>query len=230
MKNSFKTTAGVSLVLFVCLVAARADFINLPVKWSQPVGLTNSVIFGVDRLSDHTANQVMANDWLCDGSGPIVAVRWWGSYIGVSTVRPTNFINNFDISFHSSIGSHPFSLPDSGGIVWTNIIAQEEFVGFDEAGDAVYRYDAYLPAPFIQINGTEYFLDIDRPTGENWGWHEAALPWPVLDWAAMGTTHNGPWATYLPYTELAFELMVPEPSIIALLALGGLALLWRKRN
>jgi hypothetical protein len=233
MKNLYKITVGIALALFVCLVTARADYIDLPIKWSQTVGVSNSVILGVDRLSDHTANTVMANDWLCDGSGPIVAVRWWGSYIGSSTVIGTGYINNFDLSIHASDGSestHPFSSPTSLFAYYQNLTVQQEFVGFDTVGDAVYRYDAYLPMPFYQVYNTEYFLDIDRPTGENWGWHEAALPWPVLDWAAVGTNHNGPWETYTPYTELAFELMIPEPSTIALLGLGGLALLWRKRH
>jgi hypothetical protein len=231
MKYLSKIASAFFLALFVCMFTARADYIYLPVKWSQPIGWDTGVITGVDRLSDHTVNMVMANDWLCDGSGPIVAVRWWGSYIGSSTIIPTGYINNFDISIHSSVGSHPSSLPSTSLEFWGNVTAQQEFVGYDAAGDAVYRYDAYLPTPFVQVNGTEYFLDIDRPTGQNWGWHEAALPWPVLDWAAYGTSHVGPWATYSPNTELAFELMIiPEPSTIALLALGGVLLLQRRRS
>jgi len=223
MKNAFRTTAVTALTLFGCVVAARADYIDLPIKRSQPIGWDNGVIIGVDRLSDHTVNTVMANDWLCNDPHPIVAVRWWGSYIGSSTVIPTGYINNFDISIHASDGSelnHPSSLPTDLLALWTDVTVQQEFVGFDVSGDAVYRYDAYLPSPFDQTPGTEYFLDIDQPTGENWGWHDADLPYPVLDWAAVGTTHAGPWQTYVPNTELAFELMVPEPSTLAIAGWG----------
>lgn len=233
MKTTFKKTAVcLGAFLLVSVAGVRADYITLPVKWSQPIGFTDpQTIYGVDRLSDHTVGAVMANDWLCDDGSPIVAVRWWGSYIGQSAVDPTPFVNAFDISIHASVGTHPFSLPsDSALELYTSVTAQQEFVGYDEVGDAVYRYDAYLPSPYPQQMGVEYFLDIDLPTGQNWGWHDAALPYPNLDWAAMAPTHQGPWSTFQPNTELAFEIMtIPEPTTCVLLGLAGLALLrWRR--
>src|SRR5262245_57699093 len=71
---------------------ASADFIPLPVKWSQPIvyDASGTVIIGKDRLSDHTAGVVRADDFVCDTPLPIVAVRWWGSYIGSTQIRPTS--------------------------------------------------------------------------------------------------------------------------------------------
>jgi hypothetical protein len=76
-------------VLVLLAQSALADFIPLPVKWSQPIGFnpTNGLIIGKDRLSDHTAfgpngGVVRADDFICNTPLPIVAVRWWGSYIG----------------------------------------------------------------------------------------------------------------------------------------------------
>lgn len=227
---------------------ARGDLITLPVKWSQPIGVNpaNGLIFGADRLSDHTVGVVMADDFISDGR-PIVAVRWWGSYIGQTSIRPTAFIGPFDISFHLSVfppgAEHPFSLPSAEPMYLRTLLSvQEEFVGFDEAGHAVYRYDAFLPDPFFEQAGVEYFLDIDKPTNENWGWHDSRPPHPILDWAAFAPGHFGPWATFQPNTDLAFELMTnvdnaaPEASTLPLivgasaLSLLGRTIIRRRRS
>ena len=83
----------------------------------------------------------------------------------------------FDISFHDSTantvpgGGHPFSLPTTL-LLLQPVVAQEFYVGVDQGGDYVYRYDAYLPQWFYQqgttANPIEYFMDIDQPLGQNW--------------------------------------------------------------
>jgi hypothetical protein len=232
MKNLFKIAAGVSLILFVCLVTARADYIDLPIKWSQPITDVNldGIIDGGLVSSDHTVVGVKADDFTSDGR-PIVAVRWWGGYISDINQRPNGYTGPFDISFHLSAGTHPDSLPvDPYLVLYENVTAQEVFIGMNQFGMFVYRYDAYLPMPFYETAGVEYFIDIDKPTAETWGWQtiDTSLS-PIQDWAAnTGGNHVGPWS-HIP-DDLAFELMVPEPSTIALLALGGLALLWRRRS
>ena len=78
----------VALFLVLCLapLAAQADFIPLPVKWSQlPVVVDDGTglkhFIGVDYLSNHQMGVVVADDFVCDDPRPIVAVRWWGSYL-----------------------------------------------------------------------------------------------------------------------------------------------------
>jgi hypothetical protein len=232
--------------LLLLVPSVLADFIPLPVKWSQPIGFTTNavgipVIVGRDRLSDHTMGVVRADDFVCNTPEPIVAVRWWGSYLGSNQViRPTSpgYTVPFDISFHLSTQSlvptniHPFSLPLDSPLLLQPVLAQEEFVGFDIFGEAVYRYDAYLPQPFQQ-QGTaakpmEYFIDIDKPTHENWGWHET--PFGGLDYPAMAPGHFGPW-THDPPHDLAFELMVvPEPATGAVFTAAGVMLFILRRR
>jgi len=212
---------------------AWADFISWPVKWSQPVGSTSGIIIGSDRVSDGTIPWIMADDFLCNDPAPVKAVRWWGSYIGETTQRPgsTNFTVAFDISFYSSAGAHPNSKPGALLLPET-VLAQEVFVGRDQSGDYVYRYDAYLPVPFPQLTNTEYFVSISQPSGENWGWHDAAGDHPALDWAAFNPYGSG-WFTFQPKTDLAFEIMIPEPGAGVLGLLGGgllLAMAWRRRK
>lgn len=237
-----------ALTFTVTVLPALADFIPLPVKWSQPIGFDAAgFIIGKDRLSDHTAFEpsgggiVRADDFICDIPLPIVAVRWWGSYIGEGpgsglAPRPTTPAGGagpFDISFHFSTANfqpgtvHPFSLPESTPLYLTTVLAQEEYVGVDQVGHYVYRYDAYLPTPFQQqgtpANPLEYFLDICKPTRENWGWHES--PFGGLDFPAVAPGHFGPWTSDAPH-DLAFELMVvPEPTSAVILGVGAALLL-----
>jgi hypothetical protein len=227
-------------VLLFAAGSAWADFINLPVKWSQVPWDKN----GSDWLSDHRSGQVIADDFLCYTPEPIVAVRWWGSYKHDTEPRKPGRTGPFDISFHNSLGLHPGSLPGPLITMYT-VNAQEVFVGLDNSGEPVYRYDAYLTnaagalEPFDQwryshdqqYNMGELFIGICKPTLQNWGWHEVALPHPILDFAAAALGHNDPWDRAGCGTDMAFELMViPEPATVCLLGLGALSLLRRRKN
>ncbi len=129
------------VVLAVSFTPAYADYIDLPVKWSQ----TPWDPAGTDWLSDCTLYNVMADDFICNSKDPIVAVRWWGSYPIETAPRENGFTGPFDISFHLSVDEHPFSLP--GPVVYFNQVrAQEFFVGLDNQGVPVYCYDAYIPS------------------------------------------------------------------------------------
>ena len=220
---------------------ALADFIPLPVKWSQPIGYEpgTGVIIGKDRLSDHTVNVVRADDFICNDPLPIVAVRWWGSYIGEGPnglpPRPTTppATVAFDLDFYASTGGpHPVSLP-TALLLGQIVFAQEDFVGVDQTGEYVYRYDAYLTQPFFQqgttANPVEYFMAIDQPSGQAWGWHEA--PTLFMDSPAFSPAHGGPWTSIAPMHDLAFELMtIPEPGVATLGGFGLLALLISRRR
>lgn len=224
---------------------AAADFIDLEVKWSQTPWDPD----GDDWLSDHAmlAGQVMADDFVCDSPDKIQAVRWWGSYLGQTVQRMDGFTGPFDISFHNSVGPHPTSLPGPLITLYT-VNAQEVFVGLDNKGEPVYRYDAYLPEgeAFDQWayshdgnpdhNQGELFIDICKSTNEGWGWHEVVAPHPRLDFAAVGiplvpgSSEYEPIAWQSTDTDLAFELMIPEPATLSLLLAAGAALTSTRRS
>lgn len=215
-----------SLCVLFAANLAWADWIDLPVKWSQLPAFEN----GYDYLSNHPGQITRADDFMCYDPAPIVAVRWWGSYSETSprTEQP-GFWKQMDISFHfSDGGQHPYSLPLNPYISLQTVLAQEIWSGiYDAAGEPVYEYNAYLVEPFNQEPGTEYFIDIDDPIEQTWGWHQAQ--YQQMDFHAMQTpNHVGPWVTG-GEVDLAFELMIPEPATIALLGLGALSLLRRRK-
>jgi hypothetical protein len=239
--KSLKRCAAVLGVMAICASTALADFIKDPVKYSQPIGFDASgLVIGMDLRSDHTSGGIMADDFLCASLDPIVAVRWWGSYVGEgpnsgALPRPTTppATIAFDIDFYGSTGGpHPLSLPTTLQL-GQPVLAQEDYVGVDQFGDYVYRYDAYLPQSFYQqgttANPIEYFMAIDQPSGQNWGWHES--PTQNMDSPAFSPAHGGPWTSTAPMHDLAFELMtVPEPSVLTLGGLGLLAVLTSRRR
>jgi len=232
-------------VLLFAAGSAWADLIDLPVKWSQVPWDPDGADYLSDCLGGTGQGQVIADDFLCLIPEPIVAVRWWGSYKHEKEPRDDGWTGPFDISFHNSLGPHPGSLPVPGPpITMYTVNAQEVFVGFDNSGEPVYRYDAYLTdaagaqEPFDQwrysqdqrYNIGELFIDICKPTLQNWGWHEVAATHPILDYAVAAPTHGGPWGRAGCGTDMAFELMVlPEPTTIGLLGLGSLVLLRKRR-
>ena len=231
-----------SLAFVVALVAVglagpgHAEMIPLPVTWSQPIvdltgprGEPDGIIDGVDRQSNRQFGAPgLADDFRSDGQ-PIVAVRWWGSFIG--STQQHGLDGWMQIGFYASTATdHPFSLPVEPPLALYPSMPQEEFVGMDAGGDLVYRYDAYLPEPFYEVAGTEYFIAITAISHSDgaWGWHETV---GTLDYAAIGGGFSGTWATAIPETNLAFELMtVPEASAALLLASGVLGLSAARRR
>ena len=235
-----------SLVLIIVLAGgiAQADHIGLPVKWSQ---LPDLYYGSASRArAEHPqawGGQIVADDFLCESPLPVVAVRWWGSYLD-TTLEPTGGSRylDFEIVFHTddpldltqsppvNSQGYEYSTPlDVISSSWHYVEAQEEFYGVVTAPGQpsynLYEYNAYLPVPFEQVEGTIYWIDIEydeqgnhgQAVGDIWAWNSSTFSWN--DKAVYGPTHNGAW-TVVPCHNMAFELMVPVPGAVLLGILG----------
>ena len=256
MKAAYVLTIAMAMVMASATVAL-AGHINLPVKWSQLPDMNQ----GVDKYSVHLGNAVCSNDWQCTSPEPVVAVRWWGSYLdGHDPGSGPNQVP-FELVLHWDVPANTVS-PDSGEVlayshpgnngplpVWFNLSVQEHFYGTTAGGEKVYEYNVRLGYPYFDQqawidnyfnpvpNNNIFWLDIgyaDLDASQHakhvWGWHEANVL--QLDNAISNPAlHFLPWANVTVLNkDLAFELMTPEPATLALLGLGAVATLIRRRR
>lgn len=244
------------LILICWGAGALADPINLPVKWSQLPDL-NIANNPASWPSDHPI-VVVSNDWQCNDPNPVVAVRWWGTYVGAAP--PPGINKQFELVFHADIPAGvndpvippgqqnplPFSHPATP-VLWGGFVAAQETAlagpGGIVNGQQVYEYDAYLPTPFSQSLGTIYWLDIAYdnsplpnpqilPGGATWDrWQAVNM---ILDATVSEALPHQGWTGQPLGADASFEIMVPIPSTLPLMGSGlfGLAVMayrrWRK--
>ena len=192
---------------------------------------------------------VVADDWLCTETGPVDDVHIWGSW------RQDNAgqISNIHLSIHDNIlaTAGGFSMP--GALLWEGDFGPSDFIIRDYgAGDqgwyspSVGEYIPFehalfhqinivdIPPPFIQQEGTVYWLDVSVATLDpvsEWGWKTSLDHWN--DDAVWSEGPDGVWQELLdPMSggslDMAF-VITPEPATLGLLIIGGLAVLRRQR-
>ncbi len=253
MKTARMSLVGiVTAVVLVAAQAAWADYIELPVKWSQmpdvEIGQDHKSIHGVAGTLD---GPVVADDYVCKSPEMVVALRWWGSYVGYDGQPPTGYVIPagfavpFHVGFYSDVKAgqnpdEPWSRPGQL-LADCTVRAQEELFGPFQAPDVVFMYNARLPVFFDQEKyrdptgvDTIFWIRIDRLDREDWGWHESDTM--SIDDAVTGLTHMGPWRPLFKIenpdisADMAFEVMTPEPATLALVGLGLAGLMARRRR
>jgi len=241
---------AVCIITLLCATAftagvANAEWIELPVKWSQPPDMQ----IGRDHLSIH-CTPIVADDFISEDESPVVAVRWWGSYLGYDGYPPPDYQppGGFSVPFHISFYTDvpfgadpktPWSHP--GELLLEQVVyAQEEEFAVVDDPEFVFMYNAYLKTPFYQGRYHEptgkptiFWIAIDRLDRKDWGWHEATTL--NIDDAVTGP-HAGPWMRLFKVKEpdisadMAFELLVPEPATLILLSGMSLFAIVRRRR
>ena len=248
----------IALVIGLAAALGSADDLTPEVKWSQPpVLLETGTNFynGWDEPST-VDTPIVADDFLCNDPRPVTDVHWWGSYPGyladASTLPPTSpdgFLINFwtNVPVNDPTNTLGFSHP--GDRIWS--ITAPDFLEVDVGididprngnQDTMFQYNVTFESDqyFHQKEGTIYWISIQSFWGPNtdpthrWGWKTRPHFWN--DDAVVGNDFNGTGTIdWVPIEfpqdvswDMAYELSVPEPATISLLALGSLALIRRR--
>lgn len=246
MKTAIATGAVIGLMMFVVSPAAADWDPGDPHKMHFP------------QLPDPTGwdvaatwPKVLADDWMCTGTGPVTDIHFWGSWYDDQQI-PIEYIH---VSIHEDIPvspTNPYSMP--GALLWERDFFAGEFTerlwGTGDQGwynpntgeyypnnhILTWQYNMVdIPDPFIQNEGTIYWLDISvkLPDGTPpwFGWKTSLDHWsddavwgdyPVPDWMELCD----------PITQASLDLafvITPEPGALSLLLVGGGLGLLRRR-
>jgi len=135
-------------------VWAPLDDPNLSVKWVQtpvPYPYGNALASQDDQVYPFFAQ--VADDFLCEETGPILAVEWWSTYWNPGPPPPAGYY--FMIEFWTDNPGPP-SHPEQ-------LIYQEPCYMFAEDYDEDYQqfhYVQYFDYPFQQEQGNIYWISI----------------------------------------------------------------------
>jgi len=183
-----------AIVMAVLLLASAAGAQECIPKWSQPPNMIDG--FDVESWVFGASSFLVADDWLCMDATPVECVRWWGSYIGWASdtntpVPPPMFPqpSGFLLSWHIYEPPPPFSRP--GPLLMEEFVVPTLIEWFGAVPDFYnpgfweheYIYEATLMAPWPQIPGTTYFLniqavyDVDPTLLYPWGWKNTEMQW-----------------------------------------------------
>ena len=198
------------------------------VKWSQPPDM----VIGVNIQSTEP-QPIVADDWRCLDPMPVTDVHFWGSYIGWETNTPEPSlpppgINGFVIRIYKDVPAG-LSYSHPGDILYEVPIDdfKEEYFASILLPDRTYEHKFYysldLPEPFVQEEGTIYWISIAAimlPDNQfPWGWEtcdpefhfmDNACWWVDGDWKELkpGEPPIPAWYTHST-VDMAFELTVP---------------------
>ncbi len=203
----------------------------------------------------------LADDFMCTASGEITDVHFWTSW--KDDVEDWNSITNIHLSIHSDnpMGPNGWSQPEQ--LLWEGNFDPGQFI-FRNYGDPSEQgwYDplgeppVVLPPPnhfgtwqvnitdiqdpFIQQEGTIYWLDIridqgENPLGAEIGWKTTQDHWndDSVIWEDDGQG-GGAWLELLdPETGVSLDqafVVVPEPNVIVMILMSGGGLLFVRRR
>lgn len=223
VRLSIRKLAVAAAFICLCLGLGHARLVNATVIFDN--GGPRLTLFGA--ISDSSNTQVAEDFRLSAGSNIVTDVHWWGGYrFDESTPATDNF--TIRILATNAVTNLPVLTPLFEFFVGD---VGRTAIGTDTNPSTVYEYWVNIPATPLDPD-TTFWLSIVNTTApfnplDDWFWERAensgslaTLTSPFLNWQANSTA------------ELAFNLTgnVPEPSTLALLALGLAGITFARRR
>ena len=209
--------------------------------------------FGWDINGTHP--KLLADDWRCSETGPVNDVHLWGSWKRGQEGQ----IRKIHLSVHANIPEGPNGHSEPGDLLWQRDFNPTQFT-IREAGTGEQGwYDPNvgewerpdhntfhqinivdIKEPFTQKLGEIYWLDVwveleEAPVQTMWGWKTSGSKQFMDDavWTDDVAGAVTPWTELVGpdgnSLDLAF-VITPEPTSMAMLGLGGLCVLRRRRS
>ena len=202
-----------------------------------------------------THPKVLADDWECSESGLVADVHLWGSWKrGVE-----GQIRKIHLSIHDNIAKGPDGYSIPGNLLWQRDFDASQFTIRDAGTGVQGWYDPNvnewepedhntfhqinivdIQKPFPQKRGDIYWLDVwveleESPVLTMWGWKTSRSDQFMDDavWTDDVAGAVTPWTELVGpdgnSLDLAF-VITPEPTSMAMLGLGALGVLLRRRR
>lgn len=174
-----------------------------------------------------TYSQRLADDFVLFSAEQVVSLNWWGFYDADNPPATETMRVRF-------YGARSDGLPDEGQLVSETTIQNPSRTATGRIivtghGPREFRYEAALASPASLDANTKYWLEIVQIGDTS----------TAFRWEDSGLSDNGEFAVINPgladwelidnQGDLAFQLYVPEPNSLIVLALGLFCSLHRRR-
>jgi hypothetical protein len=214
-----KLAAVSSVVGCLCICVCRAD--------AQIVFDNGTPSKSGGFISDASAGVRFADDFVLAGPATLGAIRFWGFYPPTDTPSATD---DFTVVFYGNSGG----LPNGANVLATNVVGSPSRIDTgddtDGGGLDIYVYDATFTS--LALGPGQYWVSVYNNTpadvDDNWAWARHSFPGNDARSLDQGAT----WIHEFSDSELAFQLIVPEPpaATLVLVAIAMVAAMWLARR
>ncbi len=167
---------------------------------------------GDGLLSNLSSNLQNADNFSVAGAISVQSLRWWGSYDGAPDA------DSFVVRILADDSGSPSSVIARE---YTPVAVMASATGLlDIAGSTLYQYDFALPAGFDLATGAYYLSIMNETLNANWYWAFGSGG-DATNWARAADGDSwGAGRADFSFSIAGAALEVPEPGVLALLAIG----------